>query len=297
MTANCKAATAGDYDNDGDLDLYASNVGKNRLYQNKGDRTLTDVAEELAVTGPESRSFVPWFFDFDNDGWLDLFVGAFEANISDIAADYLGEDHDGVSPRLYRNDGGSFTDIAREAGLDHPYLPMGANFGDLDNDGYLDIYLTTGDPEYQTLTPNIMLRNDAGRRYQDVTTSGGFGHPQKGHGVGFGDIENDGDQDIYHQLGGLYPGDGFHNALFQNPGHGNRFLVVKLTGVSTNRAGYGARIRVTVSTPEGGVATFHRAVGSVSSFGGSPTRQEIGLGRASASSASRSTGRSRKPPR
>ena len=54
------------------------------------------------------------------------------------------------------------------------------------------------------------------------------------------------------------------------------------TGAATNRAGYGARIRVTVRTPEGGVATFHRAVGSVSSFGGSPARQEIGLGRATA---------------
>ena len=276
----CKGVTAGDYDNDGDLDIYASNVGKNRLYRNDGDWKFTDVAEELGVTEPAGRSFAPWFFDYDNDGDLDLFVAAFQANIGDIAADYLGRPHSGVSPCLYRNEGdGSFTNIAEEVGIAHPYLPMGANFGDLDNDGYLDMYLTTGDPNYQTLTPNVMLRNDAGRKFQNVTTAGGFGHLQKGHGVAFADIDNDGDQDIYHQLGGFFPGDRFHNALFQNPGHGNRYVVVKLTGVQTNRPGYGARIRVTVSTPDGST-TLHRAAGSLSSFGGSPARQEIGLGQA-----------------
>ena len=276
----CKGVTAGDYDNDGDLDIYASNVGKNRLYRNDGNWTFTDVAEELKMTAPDGRSFAPWFFDYDNDGWLDLFVAAFQANIGDIAADYLGRPHSGLPPCLYHNEGnGRFTNIAQEVGIAHPYLPMGANFGDLDNDGYLDMYLTTGDPNYQTITPNVMLRNDAGRRFQNVTTSGGFGHLQKGHGVAFADIDNDGDQDIYHQLGGFFPGDRFHNVLFHNPGHGNRFLVIRLFGTATNRPGYGARIRVMVATPQGST-TYHRAVGSVSSFGGSPTRQEIGLGKA-----------------
>ena len=83
--------------------------------------------------------------------------------------------------------------------------------------------------------PNVMLRNDGGRRFQNVTTSGGFGHLQKGHGVAFADFDHDGDQDIYHQLGGFYAGDKFHNALFLNPGHGNRFLVVNLEGTATNQ--------------------------------------------------------------
>ena len=154
---------------------------------------------------------------------------------------------------------------------------MGANFGDLDNDGFLDIYLATGDPDYQTLLPNAMLRNDAGRRFQNVTTAGGFGHLQKGHGVSFADIDNDGDQDIYHQLGGFYEGDGFSNALFANPGHGNSFLHVRLVATTGPRTAIGARIRVTLDTPAG-VREVHRAVGAVSSFGGSPLRQEIGLG-------------------
>jgi hypothetical protein len=126
-----------------------------------------------------------------------------------------------------------------------------------------------------------MLRNDRGRWFQDVTTSGGFGHLQKGHGVSFADLDEDGDQDIYHSLGGFYPGDAFANALFENPGHGNRFLHVQLAGTESNRGGVGARIRVVVETPAG-PREIHRAAGSISSFGSTPQRQEIGLGDATA---------------
>lgn len=277
-----KGVSAGDYDNDGDLDLYVSNVTRNRLYRNNGDGTFEDVAEQAGVVEPRGRSFATWFFDYNNNGWLDLFVAAFDCSIRDIAADYLGRPHTGVTPRLYRNDrNGRFSDVTRDVGLAHPYLPMGANFGDLDNDGYLDVYLTTGDPDFTTLMPNVMLRNNRGASFQNVTTSGGFGHLQKGHGVAFADFDHDGDQDIYNQLGGFYPGDKFRNTLYLNPGHGNRFLFIDLVGTTSNRRGVGARINLTVNTPNG-QSTFHRAVGSVSSFGGSPLRQEIGLGDATA---------------
>ena len=275
-----KGVTAGDFDNDGDLDLYVSNVGRNRLYRNEGNGSFVDMAEELGVIEPVKRSFAPWFFDYDNDGWLDLFVSGYEASIENVARDYLGLPHGATRPRLYRNDGGKFTEVGKEVGLDHAYLPMGANFGDLDHDGYLDIYLGTGSPFFETLTPNVMLRNDSGKRFQDVTTSGGFGHLQKGHGISFADIDNDGDQDIYHQLGGFYPGDKYSNALFQNPGHNNRFLYLKLVGTKSNRAAFGTRIKLVLETPDG-VREVHRAVGAVSSFGGSTLRQEIGLGKAS----------------
>ena len=274
-----KGVAAGDFDNDGDLDLYVSNVGRNRLYRNEGNGTFVDMAEELGVIEPVRESFASWFFDYDNDGWLALFVSAYDAGIENVAKDYLGFPHGATRPRLYRNDGGSFTEVDKEAGLDHAYLPMGANFGDLDHDGYLDIYLGTGAPDFEILTPNMMLRNDGGKRFQDVTTSGGFGHLQKGHGISFADIDNDGDQDIYHQLGGFYPGDKYSNALFQNPGHNNRFLYLKLVGTESNRAAFGARIKLVLETPDG-VREVHRAVGAVSSFGGSPLRQEIGLGKA-----------------
>jgi hypothetical protein len=274
----CKGVAAGDIDNDGDLDLYLSNIGPNRLYRNDGRGAFVDVSVAAGVIEPVGRSFACWFFDWNNDGWLDLFVAAYDASVHDVAADAMGLPHRATSPRLYRNNqDGTFSDVAHQVGLHHAWLPMGANFGDIDHDGWLDVYLATGDPDFQTLMPNIMLRNDRGRRFQDVTTSSGLGHLQKGHGVAFADFDHDGDQDIYNQLGGFYPGDRFSNALFANPGGGGRFLIVLLEGTRCNRSAIGTRLRVRVETPFG-PRDIHRAVGAVSSFGGSPLRQEIGLG-------------------
>jgi hypothetical protein len=272
-----KGAAGGDYDNDGDMDLYISNVGPNRLYRNDGGMRFTDVAPELGVTEPDGRSFATWFFDLENDGDLDIWVNAYDASVVDVALSAMGEPHAASAPCLYRNDGGRFTDIAREVGVDQAWLPMGASFGDFDNDGWQDVYLGTGDPSYQSIMPNIALRNDGGRRFQDITLASGLGHLQKGHEVCFADLDDDGDQDIYHQLGGLFPGDAFRNALFLNPGHANRYVKIELVGVTTNRQGVGARIDVQVETPRG-PRTIHRAAGCVSSFGQCPRRQEIGLG-------------------
>jgi hypothetical protein len=272
-----KGAAGGDYDGDGDMDLFVSNVGPNRLYRNDGGMRFTDVAPELGVVDPDGRSFATWFFDFENDGDLDIFVSAYDASVVDVALSAMGEPHAASAPCLYRNDGGRFTDVAKEVGIDQAWLPMGAGFGDFDNDGWLDVYLGTGDPSYQSIMPNVALRNDRGRKFQDVTLSSGLGHLQKGHEVCFADLDDDGDQDIYHQLGGLFPGDAFRNALFMNPGHGNRYVKIDLVGVKSNRQGVGARITVNVNTPDG-PRSLHRAVGSVSSFGQCPRRQEIGLG-------------------
>ncbi len=281
----CKGVAAGDYDNDGDLDIYVSNSNTNRLYRNNGDWTFTDVALDLGVGDPHQWSFACWFFDYNNDGWLDLFVAAYQSTVADVAADFIGIPHQGIAPCLYRNRGdGTFENVASETGLNHAYMPMGANFGDFDNDGWLDIYLTTGSPDFASLTPNVLLQNDQGDHFQDVTFSAGVGHLQKGHGIAFADIDNDGDQDIYHQLGGFFPGDKFHNSLFLNscvgcdlPCGNNRFVAIKLIGDDCNRQAVGARLRVVTDSPSGQV-TRHRAIGMVSSFGGSPSRQEIGLG-------------------
>ena len=89
-------------------------------------------------------------------------------------------------------------DVTREVGLDRPMAPMGCNFGDVDNDGYLDFYLGTGWMSYSGLVPNLMFKNIDGRRFEDVTASSGTGHLQKGHGISFADWDCDGDQRQLH---------------------------------------------------------------------------------------------------
>ena len=275
----CKGAVWGDYDNDGDPDLYLSNFGlENRLYRNNGDGTFTDVAMELGVVEPID-SFATWFWDYNNDGWLDLFVAGYGSDIGDVAADYLGLPNDGARPRLYKNDGaGGFIDVTRELGLHRVHLTMGANFGDLDNDGFPDIYLGTGAPVFDALAPNIAYRNNDGEGFVDVTFSGGFGHLQKGHGIAFGDLDRDGDQDVFAQIGGFYPGDRFSNALYENPGHDNRWISIRLIGVESNSAAIGSRIRVELEMKSESRAVYAH-VNSGGSFGASSLEQEIGLGR------------------
>ena len=126
-----------------------------------------------------------------------------------------------------------------------------------------------------------MFRNDGGKRFQDVTTSGGFGNLQKGHGVSFADIDNDGDQDIYENMGGAVSGDVYPNVLYENPGHGNHWITLKLEGVQSNRAAIGARICAVVLSATGEHKYF-KTVGTGGSFGASPLRQEMGLGQAQA---------------
>jgi hypothetical protein len=285
-----KGVCSADYNHDGRPDLYLSVLGgPNLLFRNDGPATnaegktvwrFTNVATQAGVTEP-LYSFPCWFFDYDNDGWEDIYVGGYHIkSVADVCADYLGLPTDAERPRLYHNNhDGTFEDVTHETGLWRVLHAMAANFGDLDNDGYLDFYLGTGDPDLATLIPNRMFRNDRGKRFQDVTTSGGFGNLQKGHGISFGDIDNDGDQDIYEDMGGAYTGDVAHNVLFENPGHGNHWITLKLEGVQSNRAAIGARIRAVVTTATG-EHSYYKTVGTGGSFGASPLRQEMGLGQA-----------------
>jgi hypothetical protein len=275
-----KGVTAGDYDNDGWPDLYVSNLGgPNLLYRNNHDGTFSELGRAAGVPGP-GQGFPTWFFDYDNDGYLDLFVGSFVTSVDEAARAYLHLPRNGQTTKLYHNLGdGSFEDVTRAAGLDRSLMVMGANFGDVDNDGFLDLYLGTGNPSYGSLVPSLLLLNKGGRTFVDVTASSGTGELHKGHGVAFADLDNDGDEDLVFEVGGATPGDAHALRLFENPGHGADWIALTLVGVKTNRSAIGARIAVTVNGTDGR-RVVHRSVGSGGSFGASPLQQHIGLGRA-----------------
>ncbi len=277
-----KGSAWGDYDDDGRLDLFVSVFdGDCRLYHNEGDGTFKDVAPDLGLVGPSHRnSFSCWFWDYDNDGRLDLFVNDYHLVTADIIAYHLGVKKKDLShPRLYRNLGKQgFADVSVEAGLEAPIAAMGANFGDIDNDGYLDAYFGTGVMAYSGLLPAVMLKNIDGRRFEDISQSSRTAHLQKGHGVSFADWDCDGDLDVFVVLGGAYPGDQSYNALFQNPGHRRQWLKIKLVGTKSNRSALGARLEAEFSAPDGAKRSVHRTIGNNGSFGGNTTVQLIGLG-------------------
>ena len=286
-----KGVAWGDFNNDGRPDLYISELnGHNRLFRNDGPATpgnssgafwkFTDVTESAGVA-TQTHSFATWFFDYDNDGWPDIFSAGYSTVLAqDVGAFEMGKPYKAATPRLYHNNhDGTFTDVTKDVHLDRAILTMGANFGDLDNDGFLDIYLGTGDSSYQALLPNRMFRNAEGKKFLDVTTSGGFGHLQKGHAIAFGDLENTGNEDVFEEMGGALPGDTFQSALYHNPGHGNHWITLELEGVQTNRAAFGARIDLAISE-NGRKRHIFRTVGYGSSFGGNPLRQHIGIGHA-----------------
>ena len=274
-----KGVTAMDFDNDRLPDLYVSNYGgRNFLYRNNGDGTFTEMAEAARVAGPE-LGFATWFFDYDNDGWQDLLAVSYIMSVDELVRGYVGTPLNGLPTRLYRNMGdGTFRDVSTAAGFDRVWMPMGANFGDVDNDGWLDIYLGTGNPSYVSTVGSVLLRNREGRAFVDVTASSGTGELHKGHGVAFADLDDDGDQEIVFEVGGATPGDRHAARLFENPGHGNNWLSIRLTGTTSNRLAVGARIAVTTTDAEGNRRQIHRTVTSGGSFGGSPLRQHVGLG-------------------
>jgi hypothetical protein len=276
-TSFCKGCTWIDHDNDGYPDLFVNNLsGAGRLYRNARNGTFRDVTAELKIDGPY-HGFSCWAWDYDNDGWLDIFATCYDRSVEDIVKGLIGERHGRYASRLFRNNAGkSFENRTEEAGLNMVFSTMGSNFGDFDNDGWLDMYLGTGEPSFAALVPNRMFKNVGGRRFSEITGSSHTGHLQKGHGVACGDWDRDGDVDIFVQTGGAVDGDKYHNILFQNPGQGNHWLTVKLVGTKTNRAAIGARIKVTTSGNEG--TTVYRHVSSGSSFGANPLEQTVGLG-------------------
>ncbi len=142
-------------------------------------------------------SFPTWFFDYDQDGWLDLFVGDYATDfvgawVAPTVADYLGQPVEGGTSRLYRNRGdGTFADVSAEVGLERPLLAMGANFGDVDNDGWPDLYVTHWN------SANRLLRNRGDGTFEDITEVAGVGEKRWSIATVFFDYDRDGWLDLY----------------------------------------------------------------------------------------------------
>lgn len=305
LDAFVKGVTWGDVNNDGLPDLFVSVFGgPNRLYVNRGGpasgRRTADGwrFEEVGATAGVQQplfSFPAWFWDFDNDGWQDLLVLSYDNRVPldwAVAREDLGlapaappDSPDAAldHTHLYRNrHDGTFEDVTQSVGLaDKAIFAMGSNFGDIDNDGWLDFYVGTGNPDLRSIIPNRMFRGVAGRRFEEVTVEGGFGHLQKGHGTAFADFDRDGDEDVFMMLGGAYAGDVATSVLFENPGWPKRgWITLDLEGHAANRSAIGARVEVVAETPDGTTRSIFRTIDSGGSFGSGSLELHVGLGEA-----------------
>ena len=271
----------GDYDNDGDQDIYVANDGvQNFLYQNNGDGTFTDVSLFSGVgfneNGKAEAGMGTDFGDYNNDGLLDIIVFNFSLETC----------------TLYRNNGGTpatFSDVTISAGLAAPTfktLGFGTNFFDYDNDGDQDIFVANGhvvdnisliDPTLTHAEKAQLFRNNGCKEGQpttftEVSQQSGeyFSIPKVGRGVAFGDYDNDGDIDL------LINNENQQAALLRNDGgNRNNFLMIKTIGTTSNRDGIGARVYVTT-----GKLTQMDEVRSGSSYCSSHDRRlHFGLGK------------------
>jgi hypothetical protein len=285
-----KGVTCADYNNDGWPDIFISGLdGKKILLKNKGLQSkipqFEDATRQSGLDKDTTHTFPTWFWDYDNDGWPDIFACGyhFEGSLADaVAAEFLHQDWPGSSKMcLFRNNhDGTFTNVAKNTGLDRQVFAMGSNFGDIDNDGWLDMYLGTGNPDFKSLVPNKMFKNIDGKQFADVTSSARVGNLQKGHAIAFADVNNDGNQDIFIEVGGVFAGDAYYNSFYVNPGQGNNnWISIKLSGTRSNRSAIGARLTVRV-TENGVKRNIYADVNSGGSFGSSPLQKEIGIGKA-----------------
>lgn len=279
-----------DINNNGRPDLFISVLGgHNYLFVNRGgtspeDWRFEDVSQNAGVQFPVF-SFPAMAFDYNNNGFEDIFILDYNVRVlqnvaGEFILDLLDLDVSGETMRVLQNNGNeTFTDVTKELGLDKVTFAMGLNFGDLNNSGYLDFYLGTGAPSFQSIIPNRMFLNIEGKKFKEISYNG-FAHIQKGHGIAFADLDNDGDQDVYAVQGGAFEGDVAYNLLFENPGSDNNWLHLVLEGVSANRSAIGAQIEVDLLDISGDERTIYRRVNTGATFGANPLRQEIGLGQA-----------------
>jgi hypothetical protein len=269
------SVAAADYDNDGWPDLFVANDGLNAyLYHNERDGTFKEIGlvSGMALTGRgvTMAAMCISLGDFDNDGWLDLYISDFQRS----------------SDHLWKNDGkGFFDEVSDQAGITRAtrdVLSFGGGFFDYDNDGWLDLFIANGHvyPEIEQASPDIsykqinsLFHNERNGKFLDVTKSSGDGFrtPYVGRGVAFADFDNDGFVDVVVANNGDVP-----LLLHNSGGNGNHFLNFKLAGKKSNRDALGARVRVVA----GGISQIREIAGGGSYLSQSDLRANFGLGKA-----------------
>ncbi len=266
---------AADYDNDGWPDLFVANDGLNAyLYRNQHDGTFQEVGLDsgMALTGlgMTMAAMCISLGDFNNDGWLDLYISDFQRS----------------SDHIWKNDGqGFFDEISDQAGITRAtrdVLSFGGGFLDYDNDGWLDLFIANGHvyPEIEQASPEIrykqinsLFHNEGNGKFVEVGRSSGDGFrvPHVGRGVAFADFDNDGFVDV------LVANNGDAPLLLRNSGgNGHHFLNFKVVGRKSNRDGMGARIRVVAD----GISQMREIEGGGSYLSQSDLRANFGLGKA-----------------
>jgi hypothetical protein len=269
------AVGAVDYDNDGWPDLFVANDGLNAyLYHNEHNGTFEEIGVEtgmaLSSRGTTMAAMCISLGDYDNDGFLDLFITDFQQN----------------SDHLWHNDGkGSFDEVSDKAGITVPtrgVLSFGGGFFDYDNDGWLDLFIANGHvyPEVEQVSPDVrfkqlnsLFHNEANGKFVETTkiAGSGFEIPYVGRGVAFADFDNDGFVDVVVANNGDPP-----LLLHNSGGNGNHFLNFKLVGHKSNRDALGARVRVLT----GPLSQIREIAGGGSYLSQSDLRAHFGLGKA-----------------
>jgi enediyne biosynthesis protein E4 len=266
---------AADYDNDGWPDLFVANDGLYAyLYHNERNGTFEEVGlpAGMAVAGQGQimAAMCISLGDYDNDGWLDLYISDFQKS----------------SDHLWHNSGkGFFDEVSGPAGITVPtreVLSFGGGFFDYDNDGWLDLFIANGHvyPEVEQVTPavrykqlNTLFHNEGNGKFVETTNQAGsaFQTPRVGRGVAFADFDNDGFTDLVVANNGGPP-----LLLHNRGGNGNHFLNLKLVGTKSNRDAMGTRVRVAA----GGISQIREIAGGGSYLSQSDLRASFGLGKA-----------------